>query len=145
MAASGSRCQSWNPCWSRATCSLFAVMFLLIAEIHAEERTVLASIADILSKFEHKCTPAQCERLREIVEADTVTFPERTLAAALLRVHHTPHPKDMGILEALTSDPAQPSDVRTIATMLRRFVHMPTQTDRAVLDVFMSARPDDDR
>jgi hypothetical protein len=131
--------------WSRATCSLFTAMFLLVAAIHAEERTVLASIADILSKFEHKCTRAQCETLREIVETDTVTFPERTLAEALLSVDHTPDAKDITILETLASDPAQPSDVRSIATMLRRFVHAPTQTDRAVLDVLVSGRPDDDR
>jgi hypothetical protein len=131
--------------WSRATCSLFAATLFLAAGIHAEEPTVLASIADILSKFEHKCTRAQCETLREIVETDTVTFPERTLAEALLSVDHTPDAKDITILETLASDPAQPSDVRTIATMLRRFVHTPSQTDRAVLDVLVSGRPDDNR
>ena len=129
----------------QSRCWLFAPMFLFVAEIHAEEPTILGSIADILSKFEHKCTPVQCETLRAIVEADTVAVPERTLAAALLGVDHIPHPKDISLLETLASDPAQPSDVRTMATMLRRFVHMPTETDRAVLDAFVSGVHDDDR
>jgi hypothetical protein len=120
-------------------------MCLLAAEIHAEERTVLASIADILSEFEHKCTPAQCETLRAIVAADTVTVPERTLAAALLSVDHSPHPNDMSLLEALVLDPAQPSDIRTIARMLRGFVHMLAKNDRGVLDAVVSGRSNDDR
>lgn len=145
LAASGPRCRPWNRCWSRATCSLFTAMFLLVAAIHAEERTALASIADILSKFEHKCTSAQCETLRAIVAADKITVPERTLAATLLRVDHIPHPNDMSLLEALALDPAQPSDVRTIAATLRRFVHMLTKNDRAVLDALVSGRSVDDR
>jgi hypothetical protein len=122
---------------------LFAATLLLVAEIHAEQRTVLASIADIVSKFEHKCTAAQCETLRTIAEADTVTVAERTLAAALLRVDHVPDAKDISLLDTLASNPAQPSDVRAIATMLRRLVHMPTEADRAVLDAFVSGAPDD--
>jgi hypothetical protein len=53
----------------RSHCWLFGPMVVLVAGVHAEERTGLASIADILSDFEHKCTPAQCETLRMMVEA----------------------------------------------------------------------------
>jgi hypothetical protein len=124
---------------------LCAAMFLLVAEIHAEECTFLASIADIFSKFEHKCTAAQCQTLRMIAEADTVTVAERTLAAALLRVDHVPDAKDISMLETFASNPAQSSDVRAIATMLRRLVHMPTEADRAVLHEFVWGGPEDDR
>ena len=110
-----------------------ALVSLLTSGAGGEEPRAIASIARVLSAFEHTCSPNQCETLRAIVDDTTATVDERALAWALMRVLHVPHPEDKPRLLALENDLSVPFDVRTVAGVVLRLVHVPSAADRALL------------
>jgi hypothetical protein len=71
---------------------------------------------------------------RQILQAITAdrgaTDPERTLAAALLRVDHRPRAEDVLLVQAVADDALQPPPVRVVADVLADLVHVPGPPDR---------------
>lgn len=62
-----------------------------------------AAIAMALANMQHKVTPADSERLVEIVEDEESDASARQLAGILLGVNHTPSGEDKAALAALAS------------------------------------------
>ena len=97
------------------------------------EVSATAAIAQVLCHLEHTCSGPQCAVLDWIITAEATTSEERTLARAVRRILHTPHPDDLGALQALRESPATPPDIRELAGIVESFVHVATMEQRESL------------
>src|SRR5687768_9588734 len=92
----------WIPTRMRPGVLVVASLVLLgpVCSVRAGQNGSVATIAAVLIDFVHTCTPMQRRILQAIAADRGATDPERTLAAALLRVHHRPRAKDVLLLQA---------------------------------------------
>jgi hypothetical protein len=114
---------------------------LWLADAGGPSCSAVAAIAAILLDLEHTCADRQCAELDAIIQAPSTTDEERAVARAVRRILHTPHPRDVPVLRALSRDWRVSSELRLLATMAGHFVHRATPAQREQLGRLAAASP----
>ena len=98
-------------------CVRIALLIGVVGSARVEGRPTspVATMAAILMDLEHVCSPVQRRTLEVVLRQGVGTESERTLARAIVRIVHMPHPDDVAELKRLANDESVPDDVRTIA------------------------------
>ncbi len=118
--------------------SLFALIstVALLFAVHSASAastppdSALNSIARIMIKLNHFPSDNEKAELKAIVNSDTATAGERTLASALMAMEHKVSGGDKAKLQALKDDDSANGIERDLADILMNMNHQPSSRDR---------------
>jgi hypothetical protein len=92
--------------------------------------SALHSIARIMITLNHFPSDKEKRELQAIIDSETATDGERTLASALMAMEHQVSRSDRGKLQQLKDDEAADGIERDLADILMNMNHQPSSRDR---------------
>lgn len=115
--------------------SLLSGVTAVAGETH--DKSAIYQMAEIMHRLKHYPSPMGKEALDKIRQAASTTENERTIATAMMNLHHKVADSDIPKLKVLIADKKSTTHERELASIVLNLNHRPTKEDKATLKAMM--------
>ena len=90
-------------------------------------------LASIMLNLNHYPSAAEKDKLRGVINDDTHSAYQKTIAQAMINMEHSASAADKSKLKTIIDDNSAPADERNLAAILYKLKHKPSSADKELL------------